>query len=241
MGTVTTTDAEKVRRAEALAKLAVAFRTEMTETMWSVYGAGLADLSLTALRIAVTRAIENCRFFPSIAELRQLAGVPSVQQRALLAWGAVQRASRQQGPSRSVKFDDATTNATIRYLGGWPFVCQQIREGNGDWARRNFQSTYALLFHPALPEEERGYLPGMKEERARHDYGYSLRRWTRERTGENGVDRIGSAVELATKPFPLFKPPAPVLVKTGLPPVNLLTVDGPQPKLLSVNGVNDAS
>jgi hypothetical protein len=74
---------------EQLTVLAEAMGETMTAARLKIYAADLADIEGAALAVAFQRARRECRFFPKIAELRELAGVGRAEQQdaeARRAW-----------------------------------------------------------------------------------------------------------------------------------------------------------
>lgn len=62
------------RLGKMLAVLAANFRTEVTDMQREAYDMGLSDVSMDALAKAGMRALRECKFMPTVAELRELAG-----------------------------------------------------------------------------------------------------------------------------------------------------------------------
>lgn len=74
-----------------LAKLAAAFKTQLTNPLLDAYQESLADLSLDDVRRACSIALRTKDFMPTIHELRVLAGptkprTDPLWQRGLAAW-----------------------------------------------------------------------------------------------------------------------------------------------------------
>ena len=108
--------------------MAAAFGKEASEMMIHGYRLGLRDLPAQDIQIAVDRAMRECKFMPSVFELRQLAGTMPAESRATLAWASVRDAIGRVGGYASVDFDDAIVNATVRELGGWVKLCDTSAE-----------------------------------------------------------------------------------------------------------------
>lgn len=87
-----------------LVVLAEAHEKELTAERLKIYADSLADLSQPQLQIAIDRALKESKFFPKIAELRELAGVPSSQVMIAIeadaAWSRVLTAARSWSPHR---------------------------------------------------------------------------------------------------------------------------------------------
>lgn len=64
-----------------LAGLAAELRAELTKAQLEVMWLGLQDLTREELELATRRALLECKFFPSVAELRELAGKPRPRRR----------------------------------------------------------------------------------------------------------------------------------------------------------------
>lgn len=87
---------ERARRrssffAEWMSKLAAAYRQEISLETQAMYLDGLSDLPLDRLNDALKMAVKQCRFFPTIAEIRALerdVERKSVDSRHVLTIGA---------------------------------------------------------------------------------------------------------------------------------------------------------
>ena len=143
--------------------LAATFRVEATASLKVGYWLGLRDLSLSQLQTAVGKAMATCRYMPTPRELRDLAGIMSADQRAIVAWNAVKQAIREQGRYRSIDFDDPAVNAAVRSLGGWPRLCGLDSDELDKWTSKEFQRLYRELSALQLHEDLTRYLPGVFE------------------------------------------------------------------------------
>ena len=130
------------RFTEMLAALASTFNREADRPFFMGYEMALDDLPIEAIERACRRAIRKCKFMPSGAELRELAGELSGDARPALAWRAFEKAVVAQGGYRSVLFDDPLINATVRNLGGWQRCCELPAEEFDKWLRKDFLATY---------------------------------------------------------------------------------------------------
>src|ERR1039458_6333200 len=73
---------------EQITILAEAMGEVLTPARLQIYAADLADLNRCQLETAFTRARRECRFFPKISELRELAGVAAKDTRNVEAEAA---------------------------------------------------------------------------------------------------------------------------------------------------------
>ena len=154
------------RQAELIAALAASFRVEADQALFLGYELGLIGVHTEDLERAVATALQTCRFMPTPAELRGLAGAAlgvSIEYRALLAWQAFREAWRVNGAWGTLDFDDPVINATVRMLGG----LQRVDEIEGDqfyvWYRKEFEKTYAALCEAGVTAELSGPLMGNLE------------------------------------------------------------------------------
>ena len=143
--------------------LAATFRQEVTEAMLTGYEMGLGDLPLSAIKQAIVRAMRTKTFMPAVAELRELAGELTIDQRVVKAWGAFEKAVIAHGGYTSVDFDDQTINATVRNLGGWERLCEMPASEFDKWLRKDFERVYRGLVNTQLSAEEAAPLIGIHE------------------------------------------------------------------------------
>lgn len=142
------------RVVELLVMLAGAVRAELDEAALGGYALALDDLPLDRIEAAVRRAVRECRFMPSAAELRVMAGEMPADQRAQIAWDAACNAVRRHGYTRSVAFDDPVIHATIKHLGGWCWFCEASSSDEFPvHVRRNFEEAYRRYFASGITAE----------------------------------------------------------------------------------------
>lgn len=146
--------------AELITALATSFNREADRPMLMGYRMGLEDLPIEDIARAVARAMKDCRFMPTPAELRELAGVVNLKQRAILAWDALDAAVVAHGYYRSVDFDDRVINAAVRNLGGWKAVCDKPLEEYQTFFRKEFERVYLALCQTGVSAEQSAALTG---------------------------------------------------------------------------------
>lgn len=142
---------------QQLVLLAVALDAEVNDERFKIYARDLRDLPRNQLEIAFGRARRELKFFPKIAELRELTG-PQIEDEAVAAWDETIRFveryvqsdvygnySIEQGvrdsppPVLSLRIMD-----TVRRVGGWlllktmsgddyPHVQRRFLEHYGAW------------------------------------------------------------------------------------------------------------
>lgn len=144
--------ADAVERLAALKALAIAFRQDISPEFIVAYNdMGLADVPTEALKLAIGRAVQQCKFMPSVAELRDLCGygAEKLSDAAQAAWDSLERAAVKIGYYGSPNFRDPLVNAAVRSLGGWMRL-MDIRDGEegakpadwDTWTRKRFQEAY---------------------------------------------------------------------------------------------------
>lgn len=149
-----------VRRLVVL--LGETYRQTVTEATIQAYEIGLEGLSDETIVAAGKRAIQELKFMPTPAELRDLAGA-GTKNRAIVAWGDVQRAI-PHGSYRHVDFQDSIINATIRILGGWPALFERIGSADDEkWYRTEFVRIYETLSYSGVDGDTCRPLPGRSE------------------------------------------------------------------------------
>jgi len=126
--------------------LMAAFLKSPTELTLAAYDIGMSDLPPREVAIACKRAIRECKFCPTVAELRSLCGANNPDSDGAGAWERIIWAACRHGSYRSVAFSDGAANDAIRVMGGWPSLLEQLDGGEREkWARKEFLGHYAAL------------------------------------------------------------------------------------------------
>lgn len=105
----------------------------VTEATIAVYVEDLADLDAELLTVSAKRCRATCKWFPTIAELRESAVVLSVPDKraGADAWGDVLRAIIAHGylhpPGDGWDFEDALVGRIVRGM-GWRNLCMSEDE-----------------------------------------------------------------------------------------------------------------
>ena len=151
------------RFARAMNVLSAAFDKEIDEATLESYWMALEDMPIEDIERACKHAIQNLEFFPRPAHLRRSQAPMDPTSRAIVAWQSVVRTIATVGQYASVDFDDKLTNATIRNLGGWYWLCQQPEKEVKVWIRKNFEKIYASLASSGVTGDSVRHLPGLHE------------------------------------------------------------------------------
>ncbi len=135
---------ETPRFTQLIAMLAESFQKSPSEMTFASYRMGLDDLPLPAVESAVRRAMLEKKFFPSVAELRELAGELTPADRAVIAWQAMLGAHAMHGYYGSVDFDDKAINAAVHALGGWERFAERLEDEGRVWIGKEFDRVYQV-------------------------------------------------------------------------------------------------
>jgi hypothetical protein len=156
------TEKDRQDFAIVIAALSETFGRDASEATVYGYWLGLNDLPIDSVKDAASRALRSCKFMPTPAELRELAGIANVSDRALLAWSAVEKAS-SLGAYKSVDFDDPLINAAIRSMGGWPAILDKSQQDFDTWVRKDFIAAYQGFMRAGVDGDVCRPLPGLAD------------------------------------------------------------------------------
>jgi hypothetical protein len=140
--------------------LAALFNREATEPLAHGFWLALSDLPMEAVERGAARAMRDCRFMPTPAELRELAGEMRLADRALCAWSVFERTVVERGGYKSVQFDDRILNATVQHLGGWVRCCELSCDEFDTWLRKDFLRAYEAFCRTGVGPDAGGALIG---------------------------------------------------------------------------------
>lgn len=118
--------AEKLRRSvvDSVTALAEVFGRTASEVTLRAYQSGLTGLSDEQVGMASAKALRQCRFMPTPAELRELAGEAKTEDRAQRAWASFDAALSGISVYKTVTFDDVVINAVVRAMGGIALIIE---------------------------------------------------------------------------------------------------------------------
>lgn len=128
----------------------------------ALYARTLADLPADLLEAAVLSAIGACKFFPTVAELRDLA-FSAVERAGNLpapseAWGDVMDAVSAIGYYRTPNWKVEAIAEAVRAIGGWEMLCQSE---NSVADRARFIEAYGAIVQRARTDARQ--LPQVRE------------------------------------------------------------------------------
>lgn len=154
---------DRERFAMAINVLATAFERELDEPLLEAYWMALDDLPIDVIERAVKRSIRELEYFPKPAQLRKLEAPMKAEHRAVVAWRVVSKTAASTGAYASVSFDDPVTNATIRNMGGWHWLCERPAKDFDVWVRKDFERIYRALYESGVNGDSCKHLPGRTE------------------------------------------------------------------------------
>lgn len=149
--------------AATLGTLAIGLRHDLSENPGELdfYWTALKDLTIEQFNEACNRAGRECKFFPKVAVLRDLAGVMTAAELANVAWSQVTDAVIAHGRD-DVDFDDKAINAAIHSMGGWQQLCNSKEEWFNNWGAKQFREAYTAYASKGVPKELSGPLKGRR-------------------------------------------------------------------------------
>jgi hypothetical protein len=175
---------------EYLAQYGAAYHQDVSPAQAKLYALHLRDISPERLVPALRRALDVCRFFPSIAEIRMLAGADEKQQikqeqaqdeleakkawdtlqNYIALWGADLHPSLHAGKWKKPPELTAATGYAVRQCGGYYKVATATVE-NVHFIRRDFLQAFQYY-------RETGALAAPSREEAKRLLG-KVQEWTK--------------------------------------------------------------
>lgn len=130
----------KQKFAEVIMALAAIHDKEVDKATLQGYWLALGELEIERLQEAATVAARTLKFFPKPAELLELAGGESVEDRAKLAWVEVSKAAKSSSWPK-----DPLAAEAVRHMGGPRRLGQMKTDEFEVWGRKQFEEIYASL------------------------------------------------------------------------------------------------
>ncbi len=112
---------------------------EMIDALFAL----LEEYPFEVVKGAVRRHCEVNKFFPMLADIvSQIKGTPD--ERALLAWGLVLKASNKYRLRESIRFPHPAIHFAIEQMEGWAEFFKTLTTENKDFRAKMFMSYYKL-------------------------------------------------------------------------------------------------
>jgi hypothetical protein len=145
---------DKPEFARLLAAVAVTFGTKTTRDMVAGYWMGLEDLPIEAVAAAFKQAIRSCKFFPRVAEIRELATADSTGTRAIDAWQQIVTLAKRASTLTGGEITDPIAAKAVRAMGGMRRLgCEMSSEDLMVWGKKEFERLYAELAGASVRRE----------------------------------------------------------------------------------------
>lgn len=137
---------------QVVAVLRVAFpNAKFPDETAKLYAASMQRLPVEQGRQAVQKAVERCRFLPTLAELLEFATPQQKASSGLEAWGIVSAEVRRVGRYETPSFDDPKIARAVE-LFGWQNICDSTDERVD---RAHFSKLFDGLSDNVTPTERR--------------------------------------------------------------------------------------
>ena len=140
--------------------MASTYRQTLSTEMLDGYWRALAHISDEDMNRATTLALRECKFMPTPAEmLAFVTPAPDLTGEIAIAWNAVKKAVRRYDYTVSSIDFGATTNAALRAMGSWQWLCEQ-NEDAMVWRFKEFERFYRAFAENSPGAGFCGALPG---------------------------------------------------------------------------------
>lgn len=139
------TEQDRKQFANAICTMFEVFGKKPTKIMMNGYFMALKKLTIEQVEVAVTIAMERCKFFPKPVELIEFitGGKDQLESRAIIEAGRVLESIKRVGAYKSICFDDPVTQAAISQgFGGWIKLCQDLTVDQEGWFTKDFAKIY---------------------------------------------------------------------------------------------------
>ena len=125
---------------KSMGELSLVFNNEVDEYKSELYWENLRDLKNDDFAKAVKFLIQNNKFFPTIAEIRQVA--TGSQAESIDAWQELIDAFREVGWYGSPHFGNPIIYECVRTFGGWKHLCDVPLDR---FLQKDFERVYNIL------------------------------------------------------------------------------------------------
>jgi hypothetical protein len=131
---------DRVEFAQMILGVAEVYEKTPTDASIELYWSSLIGMTIEEVRQGIARHLgdrDRGRFMPKPADIIHAA---APKRTPVVAWAEVEHAVSKFGRYRSVRFADEVTNAVVRDLGGWDWMCTQ--NFDEPWTQREFERRY---------------------------------------------------------------------------------------------------
>lgn len=132
---------------------------KMQPEAWPIYAQALSVLSLEEVSAAMLKLMDTCKFFPTIAEIKEAArsikvtadgsAVPAAAE----AWGEIMQQARRNGMDRKWEFSCPEIEYTLKMFGGKQMICM-MPESDAPTCRAQFMRMYNEICEKQKTERE---------------------------------------------------------------------------------------
>jgi hypothetical protein len=154
---------DEIEFASLMAGMSEAFGLNNSKTKIDIYFEQLKDFSIEQVKRAVAIALRTLKFFPKIAELRELIEGSS-DDKATIAWEFLFDKVDEVDYYHSPQFKDWRIMWCVEQMGGWMHLCS-INWGELKFRQKEFERLYKIaLLRPDLGDETPEHLVGFFEQ-----------------------------------------------------------------------------
>lgn len=137
---------DKPEFARLIAAVAVTFGAKTSIDMVAGYWMGLDDLPIEIVEAAFKQAIRACKFFPRVAEIRELASADTTETKAIEAWEQIVSLAKRASTLTGGEITDPVAASAVRAMGGMRRLgCEMSSADLMVWGKKEFERLYAEL------------------------------------------------------------------------------------------------
>lgn len=186
--------------------LAEMFDVPMSGEKAEIYWERLKDYDDQQLEETFGRILDTCKFFPKIAEIKELIeGSPA--DKSLQAWQLALNAISKVGIYNSPQFEDKRITAAILDLDGWEKFCNTLTK-DLPWKEKEFRERYNYHLKRPIPADTPDKLVGLIEANNR-PLGYNDHRPDRDWWEKNYPGQPIPKVNCIPEPLQIGSEPPP--------------------------------
>ena len=173
---------DKKTFSEMMKLLQASFREKINEDTNKAYWDILKEYSDNDIKRVTVKCIKELKFFPKIAEMRELIE-GNLEDEAKLAWLYLLEVVEKEGYYMSPSFPKypAIVGVVERFFGGWMKLIEEMTDENLKWIKNDFLKFYPVIKKEGhYPEKAIGFFEltnsnkGFTDELIKKIYGRSL-------------------------------------------------------------------